>query len=43
MLWNGVCVVQNAQNTTHTPLQDMLPHLHIICNDVILMSVLTEI
>jgi len=38
-------VVQTAVCTTktHTPFQDMLPHLHIIYNDVILLNVLTEV
>jgi hypothetical protein len=32
-----------AQQTTHTPLCDMLPHHQITYKDVILLSVLTEI
>jgi hypothetical protein len=32
--------LQNAQHTTHISLCDMLPHHHIIYNDVILLSVL---
>ena len=35
--------VQSAQQTAHTPFHDMLPHLHIIHNDVILLNVLTEV
>ena len=35
-------VVQTAVYTTHTPFHDMLPHLHTIYNDVILLNVLTE-
>jgi hypothetical protein len=34
---------QSAQETAHTPFHDMLPHLHTIYNDVILLSVLIEI
>ena len=33
---------QSAQQTTHTPFHDMLPHLHIIYDDIILLIVLTE-
>jgi len=33
---------QSAQPTSRTPFRDMLPHLHTIYNDVILLSVLTE-
>ena len=33
--------VQNAQHTTHTSFHDMLPHNHIINNDVIQLNVLT--
>jgi hypothetical protein len=36
-------VVQSAQQTAHTPFHDMLPHLHTIYNDVILLNVLTEV
>ena len=48
MSWNGVCGVccedyQSAQQTACAPFHDMLPHLHILNNDVILPSVLTEI
>jgi len=32
----------SAQQTTHTPFHDMLPHLHTIY-DVILLNVLTEV
>ena len=28
--------------TAHTPFHDMLPHLHTIYNDVVLLNVLTE-
>jgi hypothetical protein len=34
---------QSGQQTAHTPFHDMLPHLHTIYNDVILLDVLTEI
>jgi len=34
---------QSAQQTTCTPFHVMLPHLHIIYNDVILLNVLTEV
>jgi len=27
----------------HTPFHDMLPHLHTIYNDVILLNILTEV
>jgi len=30
-------------NSTHTPFHDILPHLHKIYNDVILLNVLTEV
>ena len=33
----------SAQQTAHTPFHDMLPHLHTIYNDVILLNVLTEV
>jgi hypothetical protein len=36
-------VVQTAQQTAHTPFHDMLPHIHTIYNDVILLNVLTEV
>ena len=36
-------VVQTAQQTAHTPFHDMLPHLHTIYNDVILLNALTEV
>ena len=36
-------VVQTIQQTAHTPFHDMLPHLHTIYNDVILLNVLTEV
>ena len=36
-------VVQIAQQTARTPFHDMLPHLHIIYDDVIVPSVLIEI
>jgi hypothetical protein len=36
-------VVQTAQETAHKPFHDMLPHLHTIYNDVILLNVLTEV
>ena len=35
-------VVQSAQQTAHTPFHDMLPHLHTIYNDVILLNVFYE-
>ena len=34
---------QSAQQTAHTPFHDMLPHLHTIYNDVILLNVLIEV
>ena len=34
---------QSAQQTAHTPFHDMLPHLHTIYDDVILLNVLTEV
>ena len=30
-------------DVAHTPFHDMLPHLHTIYNDVILLNVLTEV
>jgi len=36
-------VVQTAQRSAHTLFHDMLPHLHTIYNDVILLNVLTEV
>jgi hypothetical protein len=36
-------IVQFAQQTAHTPFLDMLPHLHTIYNDVILLNGLTEV
>ena len=37
-------VVRSAVCTTaHTPFHDMLPHLHTIYNNVILLNVLTEV
>jgi len=35
--------LQSAQQTAHTPFHDMLPHLHTIYKDVILLNVLTEV
>jgi len=32
-----------SQQTAHTPFHDMLPHLHTIYNDVILLNVLSEV
>ena len=43
MSWNGMCAVCCAQQTACTLFHDMLPHLHILYNDVILLSVLIEI
>jgi len=44
IMWRcRVCCAESAKHTTHTPFQDMLPHLHIIYNDAILISFLTEI
>ena len=48
LLWSFVaachgkaCVLYvKPQHTTHTPFHDMLPHNHIINNDVISMNVL---
>jgi len=34
---------QSAQQTAHTPFHDMLPHLHTIYYDVILLNVLISI
>jgi hypothetical protein len=36
-------LVQTAQQTAYTPFHDMLPNLHAIYNDVILLNVLTEV
>ena len=36
-------VVQSAQQTAYTPFHYMLPHLHTIYDDVILLNVLTEV
>jgi hypothetical protein len=36
-------VGQSAQQTARTPFRDMVPHLHTIYNDVILMNILTEV
>jgi len=33
----------SAQKTAHTPFHDMLPHLHTIYNDIIILKVLTEL
>jgi len=38
-----LCRLQSAQQTAHTPFHDMLPHLHTIYNDVILLNVLREV
>ena len=35
--------LSSAQQKAHTPFHDMLPHLHTIYNDVILLNVLTEV
>jgi len=32
-----------VQQTAHTPFHNMLPHLHTIYDDVILLNVLTEV
>ena len=32
-----------CRETAHTPLHDMLPHLHTIYRDIILLNVLTEV
>jgi len=34
---------QYEQQTAHTQFHDMLPHLHTIYNDVILLNVITEV
>jgi hypothetical protein len=34
---------QSAQQTAHMPFHDMLPHLHTIYDDLILLNVLTEV
>jgi hypothetical protein len=36
-----LCAVQNAQHTTHTPFNDMLPHNRVINIDVISPNILT--
>ena len=38
-----LCRLQSAQQTAHTPFHDMLPHLHTIYNEVILLNVLAEV
>jgi len=38
-----VQTVKSAQQTAHTPFHDMLPHLHTIYYNVILLNVLTEV
>jgi hypothetical protein len=35
--------LSSAQQKANTPFHDMLPHLHTIYNDVILLNVLTEV
>ena len=40
LIWN--LDLKDGQKTAHTPFHDMLPHLHTIYNDVILLNVLTE-
>jgi len=40
---NETTEYQSAQQTAHTPLHNMLPLLHTIYNDVILLNVLTEV
>jgi len=32
---------QSAQQTAHTPFHDMMPQLHIIYSDIILLNILT--
>ena len=41
----ALCCADCSQNNkhTHTPFHDMLPHLHTIYNDVIVLNVLTEV
>ena len=42
----GVCCADSAesiQQTPHTPFQDMLPHLHTLYDDVISLTVSTEV
>ena len=34
---------QSAQQRAHTPFHNMLPHLHTIYNEVILLNVLTDV
>jgi uncharacterized membrane protein YjjB (DUF3815 family) len=34
---------QSTQQTALTPFHDMLPHLHTIYNDIILLNVLTKV
>jgi hypothetical protein len=34
---------QSAQQRAHTPFHDMLPHLHTIYNDIIILNLLTEL
>ena len=38
-----LCRLQSAQQTAHTPFHDMLPHLHTIYDNIILLNVLTEV
>ena len=38
-----LCRLRSAQQTTHKPFHDLLPHLNTIYNDVILLNVLTEV
>jgi hypothetical protein len=38
-----VQINQYARQTAHTTFHDMLPHLHTIYKDIVLLNVLTEI
>ena len=40
---SGNIAYQSAQQTAHTPFHDMLPHLHTIHKDIILLNVLKEV
>jgi hypothetical protein len=38
-----MCMYQSAQQTAHTPFDDMLPHLKTLYNDVILLNVQKDV
>jgi len=42
-MFNFTLEYTSAQQTAHTPFHNMLPHLHTLYNNIIILNVLTEL